>query len=230
MISKFKAMKNDVDTTTERNKGLVVEVLNCAEFLAAVNDIIGEDGPQTLKFDIREELPSAKPANMVDMMKNANISRHILGVPIGEVGWKVTLNDVLAMLHAIKGKDDDIKYCIQLLDSVKCIIGKKGPYYFEHGIVEASNRDCALDGMRIAQNSPCIKPGTIGSTRVNATGELLKVPIGKTGHKIGLEDVISAFRVVSKHEEIEKFRKNGRGYFHEGFKMKGKSVVMLWGS
>lgn len=230
MFAKFVELQDEVESIVEKNKGLIVEVHNCAEFLSAVKKVIGKAGPQTLQFDIREEIPSAKPRNIPDKMKYKNISEHILGVNIGESGKPVKLDDVIGMLQSVLWKEPDIKYCIELLYCVNFMVGKNGPYYFEHGIVDASNKDVALDELRIAENSAIIEPGTIGYSRVNVTGELLRVRIGESGRRIGMDDIISAFRYVSTHEEIEKFRKNGRAYIHEGFKGRGESCVMVWGS
>lgn len=61
-------------------------------------------------------------------------------------------------------------------------------------------------------------------------GELSKVPIGVEGKKIDMQSVIAAFEYVSTHKELEKWRKSGRSFFHEGFELEGKNLVMVWGS
>ncbi|KAL7451573.1 hypothetical protein ACHAWC_003393 [Mediolabrus comicus] len=45
-----------------------------------------------------------------------------------------------------------------------------------------------------------------------------------------MESVINAFKYVSTHKELEEWRKSGRSFFHEGFKLEGKNLVMIWGS
>ncbi len=62
------------------------------------------------------------------------------------------------------------------------------------------------------------------------TGELSKVPIGEEGKEIDMESIINAFKYVSTHKELEEWRKSGRSFFHEGFKLEGKNLVMIWGS
>ena len=237
MIAQYELMMKENEALIERNRGVIVEVHNCATFLSAVNDMVGKDGPVSFDIEIKEDVVSAKPVNFFDMMTIANISKKILGVSIGKAGEKVRLLDILTMLQTVVASDEDdsytTKYLIDLLLAVKGIVGKEGPYYFKHGIVTASNKDINLDEMRLAQKSPLdVTPGTPGSVKVNVIGDLLHVPIGRVGEDITMEDIISSFYKVSTHVELEKFRKSGRSYFHEGFRVSedGKSLIMKWGS
>ena len=113
LIAKFRGMDNNVKATVKQNEGIIVEVQNCANFLSAVNDMLGKEGRTFLDFEIREDVASAKPANMFDMQISSNISKAILGVPIGRKGVAVTIDDVIAMLRtACKDAEGDsyIKY------------------------------------------------------------------------------------------------------------------------
>lgn len=113
------------------------------------------------------------------------------------------------------------------------MLGKEGPCYLEHGIVAASNKDASFDAKRLSLGSPVVIPGTVGSVNVDVTGgDLLRIPIGENGKKVTMDDVVAAFDKVSTHKELVKFRKSGRSYFHEGFKVSqdGKTITMLWGS
>ena len=222
-------MAEQAKVLTERNRGVIVEVHNCAVFLSQVNDMIGKNGPTFFDMEIREDAPSAKPGNMIDSIVSANISKKMLGVPIGRTGASVTMDDIISMLRGIPSDDGCIRYSIELLFGVKKMLGKKGPCYFEHGIVTNSNRDATLDGQREA---PIVVPGTIGSVQANATGELKRVQIVKDGDRVTMNDIVAAFYFVSTHGELEKFRKSGRGYFHEGFNVSGnkKTLSMRWGS
>lgn len=122
-INQFMDMQEDNKILTDRNRGVIVEVHNYAQFLRAANDMIGNEGPASFDFEIREEVASARPSNMFDMIMTSNLSRRILGVPIGRWGAAVTLNDILEMLNSIllvKIKEDGkhIEYSINLLLAV----------------------------------------------------------------------------------------------------------------
>lgn len=211
----------------------ITEVHNCAGLLAAANQIIGKEGPSYLDLDIKEDAVSARPGYVDNTMTDLNISKHILGVPIGQKGLPVTMDVIISTLRNISDKDvRNIEYSIDLLTWVKKAVGKKGPCYFEHGIVTHSNGDCNLDKLRVTMASRVVDPGTVGSVKVKAVGELMKVQIGKNGKKVKMSDIIAVFNEVSKNTELDKFRHSGRSYFHEGFRVSGngKTLSMMWGS
>lgn len=140
----------------KKNKGHIIEVHNYTEFLKAVNEMLGMDGPAIFKFEIRKDVVSSKPKNEFDMMIVSNIDERILDVPIGEEGKPVTFDDIISMLEGIgkpriERRGSKIVYVpdtsgraemsIDMLNILKDMIGKDGPYYFQHDIVHSSNLD-----------------------------------------------------------------------------------------
>lgn len=122
-----------------QNKGIIVEIHNYANLLSAINDVVGKRGPAKLDFEIREDVASTNPHG-VDFVKHTTMSDKILKTSIGKKGEIVTLDNVSEMLETLAETDDfKIEYAIQLMEAVKGLIGMRGPVYFDHGIVEASN-------------------------------------------------------------------------------------------
>ena len=123
----------------QQNKGIIVEIHNYANLLSAINDVVGKRGPVKLEFEIREDVASTNPHG-VDFVKHTNMSDKIRETSVGKKGVIVTLDHVLDMLETLAETDDfKIECAIQLVEAVKQLMGMRGPVYFDHGIVEASN-------------------------------------------------------------------------------------------
>ena len=140
----------------KKNEGYIIEVHNYAQFLKAVNGMLGKDGPAIFKFEIRKDVVSSKPKNVPDMMIVANVDERILGVSVGKEGKPVTFDDIISRLGGIgqprvERRGSKIAYVpgnlglaelsIDLLNILKDMIGKDGPYSFQHDIVHSSNLD-----------------------------------------------------------------------------------------
>ena len=172
-------------------------------------------------------------------MKTLNIN-HVLWAKIGEEGVPVTVDDVITMLQFMlpkvpKRENEYYPYFINLLKAVKCMVGKDGPCYLEHGIVTSSNMDADLDVLRKAKEEMLlIEPGQLAFGQEDTSGEMSIMAIGEKGRTVTLDDIIDTFRKVSTHERLEKFRHSGRSYFLEGFKLckskGGKTLSVTWGS
>ena len=149
-IDNWQRAKISNKALVEKNRGVIVEVLNCANFLSAVQNVLGKDGPAVLDFEIRGDVQSANAQNIPDMTVNVNISKSILGKSIGKKGEVVTMDHVLQMLERLAAdrgdrcNDFELDYVIDLVKAVKSMIGRRGPLYFEHGVVRICNDDCRV--------------------------------------------------------------------------------------
>ena len=54
MIARYELMMKENEALIERNRGVIVEVHNCATFLSAVNDMVGKDGPVSLIWRLKK--------------------------------------------------------------------------------------------------------------------------------------------------------------------------------
>ena len=244
----------EIEALNELNQGVIAEAHNCAVFLSQISDMIGKVGPVSFDMEIKKDCVSAKPVNEPDMLITGNISDKILNVPIGAECTPITLDAIkekLVEIHQrprgrvkamhgagkivfIPEKDDPYLQChVELVSIVSRLIGKDGPLWFHHGIVQNSNQDVKLDAVRRARQFPVPVPGPgVGYDEVDLEGELLRVPVGQKGKKVGIENFVTAFFEVSTNSTLEAFRKSGRAFFHEGFSLNDDedALIMDWGS
>lgn len=248
------ARKLEAEELTERNRGVIIEVFNCAVFLWQVIDMLGMEGPVSFDMEIRKDVVSAKPVNESDEEITANISDVMLGEPIGEEGEPITLGGIIEGLRSIHrrlgrfkagsdfsiyyipGEDKYLEYSIDLLEDIQHFLGREGPIWFQHGIVENSNQDAGLDALRRASKAPVPVPDedSVGYAKVELEGELLRVPVGRKGKEVTIDDFVSAFFAASTNPTLEAYRKSGRSYYHEGFGRDDKdmptTLFMYFGS
>ncbi len=99
-LSKSKFTKKEQD-----NKDVIVEIRNCAMFLAAALAMVGQKGPVSFdkSLEIREDVATNNPilSTFGNFATPPNISPRILGKPIGKEGKRVTYDDILSMLRDI---------------------------------------------------------------------------------------------------------------------------------
>ena len=102
--SKFTTKKEQY-ALAKHNKDVIVEIRNCAMFLAAALAMVGQKGPVTFdkSLEIREDVATKNPilSTFGNFTTPPNISPRILGKPIGKEGKRVSYDDILSMLRDI---------------------------------------------------------------------------------------------------------------------------------
>ena len=109
-LSESKFTKKEQDT-----KDVIVEIRNCAMFLAAALAMVGQKGPVTFdkSLEIREDVATNNPilSTFGNFTTPPNISPRILGKPIGKEGKRVSYDDILSMLRDIPLRaEEDTEY------------------------------------------------------------------------------------------------------------------------
>ncbi len=99
-LSESKFTKKEQD-----NKDVIVEIRNCAMFIAAALAMVGQKGPVTFdkSLEIREDVATNNPilSTFGNFTTPPNISPRILGKPIGKEGKRVSYDNILSMLRDI---------------------------------------------------------------------------------------------------------------------------------
>ena len=102
--SKFTTKKEQY-ALAKHNKDVIVEIRNCAMFLAAALAMVGQKGSVSFdkSLEIREDVATKNPilSTFGNFTTPPNISPRILGKPIGKEGKRVTYDDILSMLRDI---------------------------------------------------------------------------------------------------------------------------------